>query len=722
MIISVRDVLCVLGDQTGPSQKKCTFLLYCFHLLLNGCSVDSIVCLDVCFTQKRRKSQGNSWAPPRQHPETVFVLVDESEQMEATVEEICPSRPLKASEKAAASKAQPKATSSAPSENIDYETGLKVPKSVLDECHESFLAADANRVKASTLFFADTGLMALLCRHDRVLWLVNMTSAGEKQHYALCLLDKLFKHIPETMRIGVLYDIGCQLHRSCAKHGFLPNALDRIVFGISVFHAYGHQWPCQLIYHPRKCKGFGLTDGEGCERFWSSIKLLIPSLHVSGYYNQIYTLDTQVKHLDKKSMLDLGLWLRRRWNNTGNRKLDAMEVLDGLLDVGITQEHLESQWIEQIQEQTKPLKRQSSKLADKEIFDVLTLMKSLETYEEERNAYQKALMDSVYPDGLTSVDLSALVDDVQKNIKRAKKAVANKKGKLSVDGRLNLAKLVGNEFLKKRMNALVLKQRIWDRLRNRKFELANLERAYQKTVNHLKLERNAQSQIKQKEPGIQALVRKYNKLCDELKHMIKGHKAPRGAVAPLSIDSDGLYQLDVDDDIWQDIGLSDEFDGSMVVPNWLGNEMVHTGIKSLLEFQRCEEEERRLLHERLAIQEWMQEEWYVLEAAFGETGDVDEELVDRDTIYQLEERREYLLRLCVVWEPIVRGIPCSLEGGWGPSEEELMNFRQSEFTIQAIEEEGVYESDEEDGDLEDAEYIDNLEAAVLLDHYRLQNA
>ena len=36
------------------------------------------------------------------------------------------------------------------------------------------------------------------------------------------------------------------------------------------------------------------------------------------------------------------------------------------------------------------------------------------------------------------------------------------------------------------------------------------------------------------------------------------------------------------------------------------------GIRSLLELERCEEEQRRLLHERLAMQEWMQEEWYIL--------------------------------------------------------------------------------------------------------------
>ena len=187
---------------------------------------------------------------------------------------------------------------------------MRVPTAVLNACNDSFVAADSNRVKASTLFFADTGLMALLCRHDCVLWLVNMTSAGEKQHYVLCLLARLFKHIPRTMRIGLLYDIGCQLHRSCEKYDFLSDYHDRIIFGISVFHAYGHQWACQIIYHPRKCKGFGLSDGEGCERFWSSIKPLIPSLRVSGHFNRIYTIDAQVKHLDINSRLSLGRWLK----------------------------------------------------------------------------------------------------------------------------------------------------------------------------------------------------------------------------------------------------------------------------------------------------------------------------------------------------------------------------------------------------------------------------
>ena len=104
------------------------------------------------------------------------------------------------------------------------------------------------------------------------------------------------------------------------------------MFGISVFHAYGHQWACQIIYHPRKCKGFGLTDGEGCERLWSSLKLLIPSLHVSTYYNRIYVIDTQIKHLDTKSLLDLGHWLKQKWVAAMRHKDEAWEALDQLAE------------------------------------------------------------------------------------------------------------------------------------------------------------------------------------------------------------------------------------------------------------------------------------------------------------------------------------------------------------------------------------------------------
>ncbi|KAG1849035.1 hypothetical protein F4604DRAFT_1883851 [Suillus subluteus] len=115
---------------------------------------------------------------------------------------------------------------------------MMIPESVLDGC-------------TSLCFFTDTGLMALLCQHDWVLWLININSAGEKQYYSLALVKRLFEHPPHDMTVGLLYNIGCQLECSCQKWSLLDDyILSRIRFGISVFHAYSHRWPCQIAYHP----------------------------------------------------------------------------------------------------------------------------------------------------------------------------------------------------------------------------------------------------------------------------------------------------------------------------------------------------------------------------------------------------------------------------------------------------------------------------------------
>jgi len=50
--------------------------------------VDTIVCVDANFSQKHRKFQGQVWAPPRQHCESVFIPVTGVEEVEAYVDKI----------------------------------------------------------------------------------------------------------------------------------------------------------------------------------------------------------------------------------------------------------------------------------------------------------------------------------------------------------------------------------------------------------------------------------------------------------------------------------------------------------------------------------------------------------------------------------------------------------------------------------------------------------
>jgi Kyakuja-Dileera-Zisupton transposase len=114
-------------------------------------SVDVIVQLDACFKYKRRKGKGDEHDPPHVHPETVFVSKDDVSSMEDYVNTVRPP------------KEKDTRTRQAAQEPDGFEGPMKVSTSVLDECYESFLAADEKRQKASTQLFTDTGLMALLC-------------------------------------------------------------------------------------------------------------------------------------------------------------------------------------------------------------------------------------------------------------------------------------------------------------------------------------------------------------------------------------------------------------------------------------------------------------------------------------------------------------------------------------------------------------------------------
>ena len=266
------------------------------------------------------------------------------------------------------------------------------------------------------------------------------------------------------------------------------------------------------------------------------------------------------------------------------------------------------------------------------------------------------------------------------------------------------------------MNALALKQRIRDRLRYRKFELENIERDYRNTVNHAKLEAHTNQQIKRKEPGIQTLARKYNTLCQSLEEKIKLKKGPRGAIAPLPIEMDQLFKLDVDDDIWQDIGLTDNNDEDLDIPGWLGDECVRAGIKSLLELNRCKEERNRLISECILMRQWLHEEWVIVMSA------IDYSVDDPDVIYQLNERHKVLLRLCNTWDAAIKIVPIGEDLPWGPDLAELTNARLFEFTesttIQNVLEKpnlGVFGGEEFDEvqSNNDSEMMDKREEALM---------
>ncbi|KAG6905903.1 hypothetical protein DXG01_017024 [Tephrocybe rancida] len=244
---------------------------------------------------------------------------------------------------------------------------------------------------------------------------------------------------------------------------------------------------------------------------------------------------------------------------------------------------------------------------------------------------------------------------------------------LGVTDHVWLEKLLNDPFLAAQMNTLALKQHLRDRLRSRKFELDRLERSFRKQVNDQKVDAHMASSVRSREPAIAKVAHSYNTLCATMEQLIIKGKAPRGAICPKHLELKGIFDLDVDDMIWEDIGLEE---GLLAAPPpWLADEDMRAGIKALLECDHCIEEEVRLRHECRSMRVWLSEEWCIVNLALGTD--------DQSLVYHLRLWRSSLLRLCSQWQLSVH----SLDFGditslpdWGPSVEDILNFRNTQKT------------------------------------------
>lgn len=81
---------------------------------------------------------------------------------------------------------------------------------------------------------------------------------------------------------------------------------DLLMFGTSVFHAFVHQWSCQLQYNPRLNMNWGLSDGEGMERIWSRLSSLVSSLRYSTSAHRLSALNLKGKHHNESGRANLG--------------------------------------------------------------------------------------------------------------------------------------------------------------------------------------------------------------------------------------------------------------------------------------------------------------------------------------------------------------------------------------------------------------------------------
>ncbi|KAL9938622.1 hypothetical protein V8E36_002341, partial [Tilletia maclaganii] len=85
---------------------------------------------------------------------------------------------------------------------------------------------------------------------------------------------------------------------------------------VSIFHVYGHDSDCQVKYSPRRCPGFGWTDGESLERLWSNLRDLVSLTHPMSQVNRRQTLSVRLEKIARENRENLMATLRKRLSTT----------------------------------------------------------------------------------------------------------------------------------------------------------------------------------------------------------------------------------------------------------------------------------------------------------------------------------------------------------------------------------------------------------------------
>jgi hypothetical protein len=136
---------------------------------------------------------------------------------------------------------------------------------------------------------AQSGIVCVVCEHQRVVATVIMFRSGERYSHVLAALAKVLEHfgLDESYQGDVVigYDVGCKLSTYLKREGekvkLHHNPKIRKVYDVSrlvnkmvvgSLHSYMHQPSCRRMYGNQWNIGVGLDDKEGVERLWAWMK------------------------------------------------------------------------------------------------------------------------------------------------------------------------------------------------------------------------------------------------------------------------------------------------------------------------------------------------------------------------------------------------------------------------------------------------------------------
>ncbi|KAH9823185.1 hypothetical protein DFH28DRAFT_880855 [Melampsora americana] len=267
---------------------------------------------------------------------------------------------------------------------------------VIDPCSAQHTAANDTRGRQTWRGCDETGLMGMACRHDHLLKFINLVQSGERCYYPLAMMDwmlrKTVKGDNDAPRFGILYDIGCNMEKSILKRDFFKDerAARRLMFGTSVFHSHVHQWACQLKYNPRLNEDWGMSDGEGLERIWSSLASLVGALRYSTKSHRLCALHLRAQHTNRVKRMQSIQWLKARFASseklfhTSAGKLRALRRRIPTF----TEAYLKAQWTHQRQSQLNAMVNENSQALSVKLNKLVGLEERHQDAEDELRAVQ----------------------------------------------------------------------------------------------------------------------------------------------------------------------------------------------------------------------------------------------------------------------------------------------------------------------------------------------
>ncbi|OAV91961.1 hypothetical protein PTTG_02571 [Puccinia triticina 1-1 BBBD Race 1] len=204
----------------------------------------------------------------------------------------------------------------------------------VDPCTEQHTAANNVRSASTWAGCDDTGIFGMACRHDQLLRMINIVQSGEKAYYPMTMIQNILsttksesnQQIPK--KIGFLYDIGCNIEK-----------------GILRRNQFSGERNCnQLMFGTR----WGMSDGEGMERKWSSLSPLISQLRYSTKNHRLVALDLSSTHHNEIGKIHALKMLLDRGKEIEKVMLSSKDKITQItIQHGHTVGYLQEQWMRQ---------------------------------------------------------------------------------------------------------------------------------------------------------------------------------------------------------------------------------------------------------------------------------------------------------------------------------------------------------------------------------------